>query len=104
MVVYNVTISVDLSVEKDWVTWMKEQHIKDVLKTGCFTEARFCRIIGEEEGGATYAVMYLSNTQADLERYQTSFAPKLKQDTQNKFGNKFAAFRTQLSVLEIFKA
>ena len=38
MILYNVTISIDTSVEEDWLQWMKEIHIPDVMNTGLFID------------------------------------------------------------------
>ena len=36
MLLYNVTITVDLDVHDDWVQWMRDTHIPDVMSTGMF--------------------------------------------------------------------
>lgn len=103
MVIYNVTVSIDLSVANDWLSWMRSKHIPDVLKTGCFLECRLSRVNGEEEGGLTYSVMYLAKDQATLDRYQAEFAPALQQDHADRYLGKFAAFRTTLDLIEAIK-
>lgn len=103
MVIYNVTLSIDQSVEQDWLSWMRDKHIADVLQTGCFLECRLSRINGEEDGGCTYSVMYLAADQATFDRYQTQFAPELQKETATRFQGKFAAFRTTLNLIEEFK-
>jgi hypothetical protein len=57
-VFYNVTVSLDPSIEQDWLQWMKEQHIPDVLATGMFLQSKILRVRGFEENGATYAIQY----------------------------------------------
>ena len=103
MLLYNVTISIDQSIEKDWLDWMKSKHIPDVMQTGCFLECRICRVHGEEEGGCTYAIGYIAPSQEEYDRYQTEHAPSLQQEHIEKYSGKFAAFRTMLSVIEEFK-
>jgi hypothetical protein len=102
MVLYNVTVSIDESVNNDWLQWMREEHIPDVMRTGFFKEARLSRVHGEEEGGLTYAITYLSLSQANIETYQKEHAPQLQKEHNEKFAGKFAAFRTFLSVIEEF--
>jgi len=41
MIIYSVTVNIDDSVHDEWVTWMKEVHIPDVMATGYFLENRF---------------------------------------------------------------
>lgn len=103
MVVYNVTISLDVSVAEDWLTWMRDTHIPDVMSTGHFRDSKICRVHGEEEGGITYAIMYTAISQEDLDNYQAQHAPRLQTEHTQKFEGKFASFRTLLSVVQEFK-
>lgn len=103
MVLYNVTISIDVNCELEWLEWMKGVHIPDVIKTGFFKEAKICRLIGgEEEGGKTYAIMYTSHSEESLEEYKKNHAPKLQLEHNAKFLGRFAAFRSELRVLQEF--
>ncbi len=104
MILYNVTVSIDPSVEATWTQYMREVHIPEVMATGCFVEARFCRVHGEEEGGVTYATSYFCNDQVTMDLYEKNFAKGLRDDFNKKWSGRFAAFRTNLSVIEIFKS
>ncbi len=100
-VLYNVTVSIDIDAEKDWLQWMMETHIPEVMATGFFLENRICKVIDEhEEGGKTYAIQYTCSSMQDLIEYQRDCAPALQADHQNKFGGKFAAFRTILEIIQ----
>jgi hypothetical protein len=102
-VLYNVTVSVDESVHLEWLQWMKEVHIPDVMRTGFFLENRICRIHAFEEGGITYAVQYIAPSMADLEEYQEKHAPALQADHNTKYQNKVVAFRTVLEIIHEMK-
>ena len=39
MIVYNVTVNIDKNIVDDWLTWMKEIHIPEVMKTGFFIKS-----------------------------------------------------------------
>jgi hypothetical protein len=104
MILYNVTVSLDPNIESEWLKWMRSKHIPDVLETGCFRESRLSRIHGEEDGGVTYSVMYLSPSQELMDLYQDKFAPALQKEHSAKYEGKFAAFRTFLTVVEEFHA
>lgn len=99
MIIYNVTLNVDQAVHEDWLTWMKETHIPDVMATGLFLDNRLCRVLAEDEGGVTYAIQYTCADMATLDRYREEHAPRLQAETEKHFGGKFVAFRTLLEVL-----
>lgn len=103
MVVYNVTISIDVAIADSWLEWMKETHVPEVMATGCFRDSKICRVHGEEEGGVTYAVMYTAYSEKDLDLYEVQHAPKLQLELTDKFKGKTASFRTLLSVIQEFK-
>lgn len=103
MILYNVTVSIDPNIHEEWLGWMRSTHIPQVMETGCFLESRISRIHGEEEGGMTFSIMYLSPSQELLDEYQEKHAPLLQQDHSARYQGKFAAFRTTLSVIEEFK-
>ena len=97
MILYNVTVSIDANIHEDWLTWMRQTHIPDVMATGCFIESRISRVHGEEEGGMTCP------SQDKFDEYQAKHAPALQQDHSSRFQGKFAAFRTMLTLLEEFR-
>ena len=99
MILYNVTISIDTNAEEEWLQWMKEIHIPDVMNTGLFLDNKVCRIHAEEEGGKSYSIQYLAKSWKEYNQYQDMFALKLQQEHTLKFSGKFAAFRTILEVV-----
>lgn len=99
-IIYNVTVNIDDRVRDEWVSWMKETHIPDVMSTGLFLESRFTKILAESEGGTSYSIQYLCASKQDLEEYQQNHAPALQRDHTERYQNKFAAFRTLLEVIE----
>ena len=99
MIIYNVTINIDNDVHDEWLQWMKEKHIPDVMATGYFLENRLCKVLVEEEQGTTYSFQYTCANMEDLREYQRLYAPRLQKDVSDRYANKFVAFRTLLEVL-----
>lgn len=101
MIIYNVTIKIDHSIHNDWLSWMREVHILDVLKTGLFTRYKLCKLLQEDErDGVTYAVQYYCNSMSDYFTYQNDYATKLQADHAQRYEGKYVAFRTLLRLVE----
>lgn len=101
MIVYNVTVKVDLDINNIWVEWMKKDHIPKVLATGCFTGYKLYRIAEEDQtDGITYAVQYFAAAISDYFNYQANFAPALQKEAKDTFPDKFVAHRTLLREVE----
>ena len=96
MIVYNVTVNVDDDVHEEWMKWMKEKHIPDVMATGIFTANNMFRLLVEEQQGTSYAIQYSCKTIEDYHRYRDEFAPRLQKEHTEKYGEKCVAFRTLL--------
>jgi hypothetical protein len=97
MIVYNVTVKIDLNVHELWVKWMKEDHIPKVMATGCFKDFKFYRIMEENQSdGMTYAVQYFTSELSSYFDYKEKYAPQLQKEMNDTWPDKYAAFRTLL--------
>lgn len=100
MILYNVTINIHESVHDQWMQWMQEKHIKEVLATGKFTSARMVKVLIEEEmGSTTYSIQYSTDTKETLQKYYEEDAPRLREEGLRLFGDKMLAFRTELELI-----
>lgn len=94
MILYNVTAILDEEIHEDWFTWMKEQHIPEVMDTGCFISSRMLKVLDSPNEGVTYCMQYIADTMEDYDRYLLNFAPSLRATYPEKFTNKFVIYRT----------
>ncbi|RNC91984.1 MAG: DUF4286 family protein [Allomuricauda sp.] len=100
MYIYNVTINIDDSAHKDWLKWMVDKHIPDMLATGKFLSAKMCKVLVDEEmGGTTYSIQYKTANKETLEAYYSENAAYLRQEGHQLFNGKFVAFRTELELI-----
>ncbi|MEO1012908.1 MAG: DUF4286 family protein [Bacteroidota bacterium] len=100
MYIYNITTNIDTSAHDQWLLWMKETHIPDVLATGKFLNAKMSRVlVVEEMEGTTYSVQFTTTDRDTLKRYYKEDAPRLREEAQRLFPNKFVSFRTELEII-----
>ena len=100
MFIYNVTVNIAEDAHNEWLRWMKETHIPDVMKTGCFIDSQMLKVLYVDDEGHTYSVQYKYLEMEDIEKYQKEFAPSLQADYKKKFEGKYAAFRTLLQIMD----
>ena len=100
MIVYNVTTKVDTAVAEDWLQWLKEEHIPEIINSGCFTHANILELLETDNtDGPTYAVQYFAESKALYNLYIEKFAPVMRQKSFDKWGNKTIAFRSLMKVV-----
>lgn len=105
MIIYNVTVNIDTDVHDEWLKWMLEKHIPDVLATGLFIESRMSKMLIEEEsGGVTYSIQYTLESMDKMQEYEEKHASRLRDEHTKKYEGKFGAFRTMMEVVGHIKA
>ena len=99
MIVYNVTVKVEPDIAGKWLKWLQEDHIPEMKGTGCFTHASVYRLLDTDESdGVTFAVQYHSPSIESYKRYLRDFSSAMREKSEEKWANKFVAFR---SILEL---
>lgn len=100
MIVYNVTVKTETGIAGEYVNWLKEEHIPEIIKTGCFTEARILRLLEiDESDGPTFAVQYHANSKALYNRYIQNFSDEMRKKSADRWGQKVIAFRSVMEVV-----
>jgi len=100
MYIYNITSKIDPSIHENWVTWMKDTHIIEVMATNCFTQYQFVRLLEvDDSDGPTYAIQYMANSKADYNRYLEIHAPLLSKKATEAWGNLFIGSRSLMQVV-----
>jgi len=101
MIIYNITIKISWPIHEQWLAWYKNEHIPDVMQTGCFTKYQMVQLLETDEmEGPTYAIQYYADTTEDYEKYITDFAPVMRQKLVDKWGDQFIAFRSLMRLVQ----
>ena len=100
MILYNITFNVSPDIEQDFINWMKDIHIPEVMDTGMFLEHKFFRLLHESEDGSTnYCIQYFTESMAQMIDYEKEHAAVLRTKTHGRYGDKVVAFRTLLETI-----
>lgn len=100
MYIYNITLKVNWSIHEAWVEWIKEKHIPDIMKSGCFTDYRFVRLLETDETeGPTYATQFYAATRGDYNQFIELHAPLMRKDALERWGDNFIGFRSLMEVV-----
>jgi hypothetical protein len=101
MIIYNVTIKVEQSIADQWLQWLLNEHIPDIMQTGCFSSHKVVRLLEVDESeGPTYAIQYHADSKADYNRYIEMHTTTMRQKSIDKWGNRFIAFRSVMQIVQ----
>jgi len=96
-IVYSVTVKPNQEIQNEFIAWLKEEHIQDVINTGCFDSARFYKLLDENEtDGSSFNIQYSTSDMTRYFDYINNFAQEMRQKGFDKFGDQFVAFRSVL--------
>lgn len=101
MILYNVTVNVEDHIHDEWLQWMQQVHIPEVMQTGKFADCKMFKILNrqEDETGVTYSIQYFAANMHDYQTYLSDFAPALQRKTLDKYGENVLAFRTVMEMV-----
>lgn len=99
-ILYNVTTKIIREAAEEWVAWMKNDHIPEMLATGCFFRAVILKLReAEDNEGPTYAVQYFTSDETHYELYLEKFSTLLRGKVLARWGDKIVSFRSVLEVV-----
>ncbi len=80
MLTYEVTLQIDPALASSVERYMREHHIPAIFATGCFRRIRFA-----QASAARFRTSYEAAGQAELDRYLSDHAPRIRAEFQADF-------------------
>lgn len=100
MFIYNVTIKVAAKISEEWVNWLQQEHIPEVMATGCFSDFTILRLLEIDDAeGPTFAIQYKAESKSSYNQYVEKYAHGLRQKSFDKWGDQFIAFRSIMQIV-----
>ncbi|MEO8139608.1 MAG: ACT domain-containing protein [Gemmatimonadota bacterium] len=100
-ILYSVTVRVDRVIAPEWLSWMRDVHIPEVLRAGSFLGCRITHEIdpASADGRETFVFDYRIPSLEALDRYRTSRALTLQQAHSERYAGRVEATRSVRTVL-----
>jgi hypothetical protein len=101
MILYNVTTKTHYSICTNWLQWLQQEHIPDIISTGCFSHATVLQLLEpvDDDLSPTFTVQFFAESKSLYNNYIEKFAPAMRQKAFDKWGDKFIAFRSVMQVI-----
>ena len=96
-VIYEVIAIVKPDLCESYENYMTDQHIPDLMKTGCFIEASF-----ETRGEGNYQMRYTAQSKQHLDTYFRDHAPRLREDIALHFPDGITLSRNEWNLIKHF--
>ncbi len=99
MIIYNTTFHADHSHKDEFVQFLTETYIPKALEGGLLMDAQLAKVMGNEEGGVSYALQFKAESLDSLDLWNGRIGMELTSMITQKFQHKVAGFSTLLELL-----
>ena len=101
MIIYSINSIIKEEVEDQWLVWMKDIHIPDIMKTGYFEDFTIykVRIPSSISGEISYVIQYQCKTMEDYKKYSEKEAAKFQAEYSSKFIGRAKVARTVMETI-----
>lgn len=100
MILYNVTIILDEDIHQEWLQWVNNSHINEVMNTGYFVSSRILKVLDSPNEGITYCIQYIADSLGKYNEYRQKHSNKHQTDIPEQFLNKLVSFQTIMEFID----
>ena len=94
MLLFNVTVIIEDASAADWLAWMKEIHIPQLMATDCFVSYRFLKIVDSPNEGTSYCVQFIAEVKTNHQTFLDLHEQQFIAEMYAKYPNKLVTFST----------
>jgi hypothetical protein len=100
MLIVNTTYQVSEDCLTDWLFWVKNEYIPEVIKTELLVKPRLSKLMVEAEpGNVSYALQFEVDTLDVLENWFERYGTEMQTVMGNRFRDKVMGFTTLMEVV-----
>ncbi|MDI9858910.1 MULTISPECIES: DUF4286 family protein [Flectobacillus] len=102
MYLQNVTFNIDTQAEVEFLSWMKTQHIPEIMATGLPTNFKILKLLTEvHNGGSTYSFQYAFETKQHYDIYEAIHFDGLIAKVDARYKGKYVFFASLLQEMDV---
>ncbi|MGE6218812.1 DUF4286 family protein [Nubsella zeaxanthinifaciens] len=94
MLLFNVTVIIEENSAADFLAWMKQSHIPQLMDTDCFVSHRFLQIKDSPNEGLSYCVQFIAENEASHQRFLDLHEQAFIAEMYNRYPKKLVTFST----------
>ncbi len=102
MIVYNITFQIENDTAPLWLSFMKDDYLPLIKKTGYIESYRILKLLNDEysQGGVTYSVQFMVESLEQLTNYQALYEESFEIRLRQRFEGKYVFFKTWLEEIK----
>ena len=94
MLLFNVTVIIEEDSAADWLQWMQESHIPQLMDRECFVSHRLLKIVDSPNEGLSYCIQFIAEDEARHQTFLDLHEQLFIAEMYNRYPNKLVTFST----------
>lgn len=99
MILYNITVIIEDSIEKEWLLWIDSEFVPKVLSSELMVSSRLLKVLDSPNEGLTYCLQFVADSHEDYYTFKTVHASSLLDAHTLKFKNQALFFSTLMEYI-----
>jgi len=100
VIIQNITYSINKDLEQEFLDWIQNVHIQNVMITGFPKSYKIMRLLTEiENGGATFSIQYNFDNLNSFEAFEREYFDDLNHEVDKQYRGKYVFFPSLLEEL-----
>lgn len=99
MIIYNETVIIEEDIHREWLAWMQQVHIPNMLATGHFKSHQVLTVLDSPNEGVTYCIQYMAESKALVDAFFIEHLPQMHQAIHQRYENKLVVFNTVMETV-----
>jgi len=94
-----INIDIEKKIDKDWILWMKKEHIPEIINLKIFKKSEIWRIKNEQKKYNSYCIKYYTKSLESYKLYKEKYAKKIQKKHSIKYKSHFNVKREILELV-----
>jgi hypothetical protein len=99
MILFNITIIIEDSIDKQWLNWMNSEFIPSAMESNLIASNRLLKVLDSPNEGITYCLQFVIDNIDSYNQFKTSHLPLIMDNHAAQFSNRFVSFSTLMEFI-----
>ncbi len=99
MILFNITIIIEDSIDKQWLNWMNNEFIPSAMESNLVASNRLLKVLDSPNEGITYCLQFVIDNIDSYNQFKASHLPLIMDSHAEQFSNRFVSFSTLMEFI-----
>lgn len=100
MILYNITVIIDDSINTEWLSYMNETFLPLAMGSDLIASNRFLKVIDSPNEGITYCLQFIFDDMGVYQQFQQYHYASLMEAHTLQFQNRFVSFSSLMEFID----